>query len=50
MIASVIAGLLWDRVDAAAPFWFGATAALAAIALLLLTRPWRSRVVVVAAA
>jgi MFS family permease len=37
--ASVIAGLLWDGIGAAAPFWFGAACALGAIGLLALARP-----------
>lgn len=37
--ASVVAGVLWDRVGQAAPFWFGAACALAAVALLPLVRP-----------
>ena len=32
--ASVVAGLLWDRLGAPAPFWFGAGCAAAAIGLL----------------
>ena len=39
--ASVVAGLLWDRVGPAAPFWFGGATAAATVALLLLVRPWR---------
>lgn len=34
LAASVAAGLLWDRVDRSAPFWFGAAAAVAALACL----------------
>jgi MFS family permease len=38
--ASVVAGLLWDRVSPAAPFWVGAaTGCLAAVLLLMLVRP-----------
>jgi MFS family permease len=37
--ASVIAGLLWDGVGQAAPFWFGAACALAGLAVLGLVRP-----------
>ena len=37
--ASVIAGLLWDRVSPAAPFWVGAGMALLAAVLLLLLVP-----------
>ena len=33
--ASVVAGLLWDRVGPAAPFWFGAVCAVAAVLLLI---------------
>ena len=39
--ASVVAGLLWDRVGPAAPFWFGGGAAAAGLALMLIVRPWR---------
>jgi hypothetical protein len=42
-VSSVIAGVLWDRVGPAAPFWFGGLAAVAALALLLVMRPWRVR-------
>jgi len=41
LVSSVIAGVLWDRVGPAAPFWFGGIAALAALALLVVVRPWR---------
>lgn len=38
--ASVIAGVLWDKVDSSAPFLFGAVLALAAmVAMALLIRP-----------
>lgn len=37
--ASVIAGLLWDGVSPASPFWFGAAGATAAAVLLLLFVP-----------
>lgn len=37
--ASVLAGLLWDRVSPAAPFWAGAALAVAAAAALALHRP-----------
>lgn len=38
--SSAVAGLLWDRVSPAAPFWVGAATALAAAALLpILVRP-----------
>lgn len=39
LVSSVVAGILWDQIGAAAPFWFGATCALAAAALIPLTRP-----------
>jgi MFS family permease len=39
--ASVVAGLLWDRVGPAAPFWFGGATAAVAVALVLVVRPWR---------
>lgn len=39
--ASVVAGVLWDRVGPAAPFWFGGGAAAAGVALVLVVRPWR---------
>lgn len=42
LASSVIAGALWDRVGPAAPFWFGGLAALAALALLAVVRPWRA--------
>jgi MFS family permease len=32
--SSVVAGLLWDRVDPSAPFWFGAGTAALALAIL----------------
>ncbi|MCZ7662565.1 MAG: MFS transporter [Thermoleophilia bacterium] len=41
--ASVIAGLLWDRVSPAAPFWLGAAAALLAALLLVTLVPEGSR-------
>ncbi|MBU2601768.1 MAG: MFS transporter [Actinobacteria bacterium] len=41
--ASVFAGVLWDRVSPAAPFWVGAGTALAAAALLLLVVPAQTR-------
>lgn len=37
--ASVIAGLLWDAVAPAAPFWFGAACAVVAVAVLAAVRP-----------
>lgn len=42
LVASVIAGALWDRVGPAAPFWFGGFSAAAAVLLLVFLRPWRS--------
>lgn len=41
LVSSVIAGVLWDRVGPASPFWFGGIAAVAALALLAVMRPWR---------
>ncbi|MCX5745367.1 MAG: MFS transporter [Proteobacteria bacterium] len=41
LVSSVVAGLLWDKVGPAAPFWFGGLAAAAAVVLLLVIRPWR---------
>ena len=38
LAASVVAGLLWDRVGQPAPFWFGAACATSAIVLLALVR------------
>ena len=38
-IGSVIAGVLWDRAGTAAPFWFGAGGALAAVLLAAVMRP-----------
>ena len=39
--ASIIAGLLWDRVGPAAPFWFGALCAVGGLVLLAFVRPPR---------
>ncbi len=39
--ASVIAGLLWDRVGQPAPFWFGAACATGGLLLLAFVRPAR---------
>jgi hypothetical protein len=39
--ASIVAGLLWDAVDPAAPFWFGAACAAGGVALLAFVRPVR---------
>jgi MFS family permease len=40
--ASIVAGLLWDRVAPGAPFWFGAACAVAALGLLVVgVRPGR---------
>ena len=41
LLSSVIAGVLWDAVDPAAPFFLGAATALAALALLLVALPRR---------
>ncbi|HVV85678.1 MAG TPA: MFS transporter [Kofleriaceae bacterium] len=41
LASSVVAGVLWDRVGPDAPFWFGGITAAAAVALLLVSRPWR---------
>lgn len=37
--ASIVAGLLWDGVGQAAPFWFGAACAAGGLALLAFVRP-----------
>ena len=42
LASSVIAGILWDRVGPAAPFWFGGLTAAAAVVLLAIVRPWRT--------
>jgi len=40
--ASIVAGLLWDRIAPGAPFWFGAACAAAALVLLVVAvRPVR---------
>jgi MFS family permease len=39
--ASIVAGILWDHVGQAAPFWFGAACALGGLALLAFVRPAR---------
>ena len=39
--ASIVAGLLWDGVGQAAPFWFGAACAAGGLALLAFVRPPR---------
>jgi MFS family permease len=39
--ASIVAGLLWDRVGQAAPFWFGAACAVGGLVLLAFVRPPR---------
>ncbi len=39
--ASIVAGLLWDRVGQAAPFWFGAACAVGGLVLLAFVRPAR---------
>jgi len=42
--ASIVAGLLWDRIAPSAPFWFGAACAAAALVLLIVgVRPVRPR-------
>jgi predicted MFS family arabinose efflux permease len=38
---SIIAGLLWDRVGQAAPFWSGALCAVGGLVLLAFVRPRR---------
>jgi MFS family permease len=43
LVSSVVAGVLWDHVGPASPFWFGGIAAVAALALLLIMRPWREQ-------
>jgi MFS family permease len=37
--SSVIAGLLWDKVSPAAPFWLGSGTAVAALVVLVIVRP-----------
>ncbi len=39
--ASIVAGLLWEGVGPAAPFWFGAACALGGLGLLAFVRPRR---------
>ncbi len=39
--ASIVAGLLWDRVGQSAPFWFGAACAIGGLVLLGFVRPAR---------
>jgi MFS family permease len=41
IVSSVVAGLLWDHVGPAAPFWLGAGAAVAALGILVIARPRR---------
>jgi MFS family permease len=41
--ASIVAGLLWDGVGPAAPFWFGAACAAGGVVLLAFVRPARSK-------
>ena len=41
LLSSVIAGVLWDVIDPAAPFFLGAATALAALVLLLVALPRR---------
>ena len=43
MLASLIAGVLWDRHGGAAPFWFGAGGAVVALALLPLVMRYDRR-------
>ena len=43
LLSSVIAGLLWDHIDASAPFYLGASTAALALVLLLLLLPRRQR-------
>jgi len=38
LASSVIAGVLWDRVDPSAPFWLGAAAAALAVMILVVAR------------
>jgi MFS family permease len=45
LIASVIAGILWDRVNHAAVFWYGAVCAFAGAAALLILMPPRASAV-----
>jgi len=39
--ASVVAGMLWDRIGPAAPFWFGA--AMSVLAMLFFMGPLQVR-------
>ncbi|HEY0252447.1 MAG TPA: MFS transporter, partial [Kofleriaceae bacterium] len=39
IFSSVIAGVLWDRVSPAAPFWLGAISAVVALIILAIARP-----------
>ena len=41
LLSSVIAGVLWDVIDPAAPFFLGGATALAALALLMVALPRR---------
>jgi len=41
LVSSVMAGLLWDRLGHAAPFWVGAVAAVLALVVLVVLRPRR---------
>jgi MFS family permease len=43
LASSVAAGMLWDRASSAATFITGAVAAVAALAIALLARPWRDQ-------
>jgi hypothetical protein len=40
--ASIVAGLLWESVGSAAPFWFGAACAAGGLGLLAFVRPARA--------
>jgi predicted MFS family arabinose efflux permease len=40
--ASIIAGILWDAIAPAAPFWFGAACAVLAVVVLTAVRPMRN--------
>lgn len=43
--ASVIAGVLWDRIGASAPFYFGAALAALAVIILVVVFPARTRTI-----
>ncbi len=42
ILSSVVAGLLWDRIDPSAPFWLGSGAAIVALIVLVIARPRKS--------